>query len=128
MDELQVTNIVDAMILGKLFETILERKSKYLYRQILKLIDLYKDGLQRDQFLPFISLLDKNSVLKELIIDEDYRKLLLNKSQRAFYPLNEKTSFKVNKFFREITKNKKFKQPKLNVKGRNFLINDFMRV
>ena len=53
------------------------------------------------------------------------RKLLLNKSQRAFYPLNERTSFKVNKFFRELTKNKKFQQPKLNVRGRELIINEF---
>ena len=125
LDELQVTNIVDAMILGKLFETIFREKIKILISSNIKIEDLYKDGLQREQFLPFISLLDKKSVLKELIIDEDYRKLLLNKSQRAFYPLNERTSFKVNKFFRELTKHKKFQQYKLNVRGRELIINEF---
>ena len=55
LDEFQVTNIVDAMILGKLFEVIFEEKLKIIITTNTKLNDLYKDGRQRDQFLPFIS-------------------------------------------------------------------------
>ena len=53
-DEFQVTNIVDAMILGKLFKKIFEEKIKVIFSSNIKIIDLYKDGLQRDQFIPFI--------------------------------------------------------------------------
>ena len=58
LDEFQVTNIVDAMILGKLFEVIFEEKIKIIITTNTKLHDLYKDGLQRDQFLPFISIIE----------------------------------------------------------------------
>ena len=125
LDEFQVTNIVDAMILGKLFETIFNEGIKIFITSNTKIDDLYKDGLQREQFLPFISIIKKNSIQKQLIINEDYRKLSPNKLQRAFYPINEKTTFKINYLFRELTKNKKLKKTKIDVKGRKFIINNF---
>ena len=64
LDEFQVTNIVDAMILGKLFEVIFEEKIKIIITTNTKLHDLYKDGLQRDQFLPFISIIKKFSIIE----------------------------------------------------------------
>ena len=62
LDEFQVTNIVDAMILGKLFEIIFEENIKIIITTNTKLNDLYKDGLQREQFLPFISVINKFSL------------------------------------------------------------------
>ena len=53
-DEFQVTNIVDAMILGKLFEKIFSENIKIIVTSNIKISELYKDGLQRDQFKPFI--------------------------------------------------------------------------
>ncbi len=125
LDEFQVTNIVDAMILSKLFETIFKENIKVLITSNIQIENLYKDGLQREQFLPFISLLKKNSLQRELIIDEDYRKKGPGKLQKAFYPNNEKTSFRINKIFREITKNKKLTKKILLIKGRKFTISNF---
>ncbi len=125
LDEFQVTNIVDAMILGKLFDTIFKENLKVMITSNTKIDDLYKDGLQREQFLPFISIIKKNSIQRELIIDEDYRKLTPNKLQRAFYPINEKTTFKINQLFRKLTKDKKLKKIKLSIKGRKFIISHF---
>ena len=125
LDEFQVTNIVDAMILGKLFETIFDENIKVMITSNTKIDELYKDGLQREQFLPFISIIKKNSVQIELIIDEDYRKLTSNKIKRAFFPINEKNTFKINQFFRELTKDKKLKKMKLNIKGRELIISHF---
>ena len=56
-DEFQVTNIVDAMILGSLFKKIFDEDIKVLFTSNAKINDLYKDGLQRDQFLPFIKIM-----------------------------------------------------------------------
>jgi cell division protein ZapE len=110
LDEFQVTNIVDAMILGKLFEVIFEENIKIIITTNTKLNDLYKDGLQRDQFLPFISIIENCSIQKELQINDDYRTRDNKEPQETFYPLNEKTSFKINQRFRELTKNKKKKE------------------
>ena len=125
LDEFQVTNIVDAMILGKLFEMIIKENILIVITSNTKIEDLYKDGLQRDQFLPFISLIKNFSIEHELIIDEDYRKAGLTKLERFFSPLNEKTNFKINQLFRELTKNKKPTSHKILVKGREFLIKSF---
>ena len=125
LDELQVTNIVDAMILGKLFETIFLENIKVLITSNIKIDDLYKDGLQRDQFLPFISIIKQNSIQKELSINEDYRKTGSNKLQRAFSLHNEKILFKFNQMFRKLTKNKKNEKITLNIKGRNLIIPNF---
>ena len=59
-DEFQVTNIVDAMILGKLFDKIFNENIKIIVTSNIKISDLYKDGLQRDQFKPFIEIMKKN--------------------------------------------------------------------
>ena len=125
LDEFQVTNIVDAMILGKLFETIFNEGIKVILTSNTKIDDLYKDGLQREQFLPFISIIKENSTQKELILEEDYRKLGANKLKRTFYPISEKNIFSINQLFREFTKNKKKKERILNIKDRNFIIKNF---
>ena len=99
-DEFQVTNIVDAMILGKLFQEIFSQNIKVIVTSNTKISELYKDGLQRDQFKPFIQIMQEKSIEHELIIDDDYRKSKENEKQRYFYPLNQETNFKINKFSR----------------------------
>ena len=125
LDEFQVTNIVDAMILGKLFETIFKENIKILITANIKIADLYKDGLQREQFMPFISVIKKFCIEHELIIDRDYRKFGITKLKRFFYPVNEKTSFQINQIFRKLSKGKNNSSVKLKIKGRTFVINSF---
>jgi len=124
-DEFQVTNIVDAMILGNLFKKIFDENIKVIFSSNIKINDLYKDGLQRDQFIPFIKILKKKCSEQALIIKEDYRKSQNKTNDQFFYPLNEKTNFKINKLFRELTKNKVRKDKILFIKGRNFLIKNY---
>ena len=125
LDEFQVTNIVDAMILGKLFERIFKENIKIIITTNTKLVELYKDGLQREQFIPFIELIKKNSVQKVLFLEDDYRTQIQDKNQRIFYPLNEKTLFNINQNFRIFTKNLKKEEKEINTKGRVFKIINF---
>ena len=125
LDEFQVTNIVDAMILGKLFETIFLEEIKVIISTNTKVNELYKDGLQRDQFLPFINIIEKNSIQKELLLDDDYRIQKKNKKQKIFYPLNEKTLFNINQNFRVLTRNLKKEEKLINTKGRKFKIDSY---
>ena len=124
-DEFQVTNIVDAMILGKLFEQIFKENIKIILTSNTKISELYKDGLQRDQFKPFIKIMEEQCTELELKIEDDYRKSNENQKQRYFYPLNQETNFKINKFFRTITKDKNHLSKIINVKGREFKIENF---
>ena len=125
LDEFQVTNIVDAMILGSLFKKIFDENIKVLFSSNTKINDLYKDGLQRDQFLPFIKIMEQRSYETQLIIQDDYRKSVKNRNERYFYPLNESTNFKLNKFFRKITKNLTNQEMILSIKGRKLTIKNY---
>ena len=124
-DEFQVTNIVDAMILGKLFDEIFKENIKIILTSNTKISELYKDGLQRDQFKPFIKIMEETSLEHELRIEDDYRKSKENKQQRYFFPLNQESNFKINKFFRTITKDKEKIIKILNIKGRDLEIKNF---
>ena len=73
-DEFQVTNIVDAMILGKLFKKIFEEKIKVVFSSNTKIKELYKDGLQRDQFIPFIKILEIKG--RKLVIENFYERVI----------------------------------------------------
>ena len=125
LDEFQVTNIVDAMILGKLFETIFLEEIKVIISTNTGVSELYRDGLQRDQFLPFINIIEKNSIQKELFLDDDYRIQKKDKNQNIFYPINEKNLFNINQNFRVLTRNLKKEEKSINTKGRKFKINNY---
>jgi len=124
-DEFQVTNIVDAMILGRLFKKIFEKKICVIFSSNIRIDDLYKDGLQRDRFIPFLKILKENCYEQELLINEDYRIDNKNILDRFLHPINETTNFKLNKFFRELTKDKKKSKKIIYIKGREFIIENF---
>jgi cell division protein ZapE len=69
--------------------------------------------------------MEQKSIECELKIEDDYRKSNNNQKQRFFYPLNKETNFNINKFFRTITKDKKHSLKTINVKGRDFKIENF---
>ena len=125
LDEFQVTNIVDAMILGRLFKSMFRENIRILITSNTKINELYKDGLQQEQFLPFIKIIKKYSIEMELNIDEDYRKLGVNSLNRFFYPLNAESTFKLNQIFRKITKYKQLTIKKIFVKGREYKIENY---
>ena len=90
-DEFQVTNIVDAMILGRLFKRIFDENIKVIFSSNIFINDLYKDGLQRDQFIPFIKILKKNCSEIELLIRQDYRSSKNITFDRFLSPIDKST-------------------------------------
>ena len=124
-DEFQVTNIVDAMILGQLFNNMFNENIKIIITSNTMISELYKDGLQRDQFKPFIEIMKQKTFEHELVIDDDYRKSKENQRNRYFFPLNKESNFQMNKFFRIISKDRKKTTQILDIKGREFLIKEF---
>ena len=124
-DEFQVTNIVDAMILGRLFEKIFEENIKVIFSSNILIKDLYKDGLQRDQFIPFIKILENYCFQEELLIDEDYRSSKNVNLERFLSPIDKSTNFIFNKYFRKVTKNKKKTLKILEIKGRQLRLENF---
>ena len=85
-DEMQVTDITDAMIVGRLFEQLLAAGVVIITTSNRPPIDLYKDGLNRALFVPFIDMLQARLDIVELQSPTDYRQSRLEGAQVYFYP------------------------------------------
>ena len=72
-DEMQVTNPADAMILSRLFGKLLEEGVKVVTTSNRAPSDLYKDGLNRDLFRPFIRLIEEEMLVVPVNGPTDYR-------------------------------------------------------
>jgi len=72
-DEMQVTNPADAMILSRLFGKLLEQGVKVVTTSNRPPRDLYKGGLNRELFIPFIELIEKSMLVVEVNGPTDYR-------------------------------------------------------
>jgi cell division protein ZapE len=72
-DEMQITNPADAMILSRLFEKLIERGVKVVTTSNRPPRDLYKDGLNRELFIPFIELIEQRMLMTEVNGPTDYR-------------------------------------------------------
>jgi cell division protein ZapE len=72
-DEMQVTNPADAMILSRLFGRLLELGVKVVTTSNRPPRDLYEDGLNRELFLPFITLIEQRMLVVPVDGPTDYR-------------------------------------------------------
>ncbi len=90
-DEMQISDITDAMLIGRLFEKITARKVSFVCTSNRKPNDLYKDGLNRQLFLPFIKLLEEKLNIYELNSKKDYRRDLLG-GEKKFFLMSEPNS------------------------------------
>ncbi len=118
-DEFFVSDIGDAMILGRLLEGLFERGVILVTTSNAQPADLYKDGLQRERFLPAIALLEKYTNVIELDGGTDYRLKLLQEAGTFLTPSGEDADKKLKHYFEEIASGKVIEQHVLDVLGRN---------
>lgn len=85
-DEMQITDITDAMIVGRLFEKLMAAGVVIITTSNRPPEQLYKDGLNRALFLPFIDMLTEKLTVLPLESPNDYRQHRLNGAQVYFYP------------------------------------------
>ena len=95
-DEMQITDITDAMIVGRLFEQLFDAGVVIVATSNRVPDDLYKDGLNRNLFLPFIELIKERLVIHELVSDKDYRLNRLSGEQVYFSPVNAEARAKLD--------------------------------
>lgn len=102
-DEMQITDIADAMIVGRLFERLFAAGVVVVTTSNRVPDDLYKDGLNRDLFLPFIDLLKTWMDVHELVSPTDYRQGRLAGQTVYFSPTNAAARDEVSDIWRELT-------------------------
>nr|WP_322107951.1 cell division protein ZapE [uncultured Dongia sp.] len=121
-DEFHVTNIADAMILGRLFSALFDHGVVMVATSNWAPDDLYKGGLQRDQFLPFIALLKEKLDVLELDGGRDYRMARLKDMTVYHYPLGDLSGLKMREAFARLTDNEPPIASSLIVQGRRIEI------
>lgn len=117
-DEFQVTNIADAMILGRLFELLFERGLVVVATSNTPPDELYEGGLQRERFLPFIALIKERLDLLALEGPVDYRRRRLAGMPLYFTPLGSASRAALEETWRRLTDKADGIARSLEVKGR----------
>ncbi len=123
-DEMQITDITDAMIVGRLFEALFAAGVVVVTTSNRLPDDLYKDGLNRQLFLPFIALLKEQMVVHELASARDYRQDRLAGTRVYFTPISAETRTEIRKVWDDLSGGQASPLT-LHVKGRDVVIPGF---
>jgi cell division protein ZapE len=102
-DEMQVTNPADAMILSRLFTKLLAERVKIVTTSNRPPKDLYRDGLNRDLFLPFIELIERQMLVVEVNGPTDYRLDRLTGVEVWHVPNGPETTAALSRAFFQLT-------------------------
>ncbi len=124
LDEMQITDIADAMIVGRLFERLFDKGVTVVTTSNRPPDDLYKDGLNRDLFLPFIDLIKARMNVVELATPKDYRQDRLRGEQTYFYPANAEAHEAIEVIWNDLSGGTSAPLV-LRIKGRDVTLSDF---
>ncbi|MGB1095685.1 MAG: cell division protein ZapE, partial [Paracoccaceae bacterium] len=118
LDEMQIKDIADAMIVGRLFTLMREDGVVCVTTSNRPPDDLYKDGLNRQLFLPFIAYLKEHLIVHDMQSETDFRQNRMSGAQVYFTPLNSVSSQGVEELWRDLTGGRDIRHS-LQVKGRS---------
>lgn len=118
-DEFFVSDIGDAMILAGLLEGLFKRGVTLVATSNSRPDDLYKDGLQRQRFLPAIDLLNEYTDVVNMDGGTDYRLRLLQKAGTYLSPDDQAAARKLDYFFKESASTQVETDAELEINARN---------
>jgi cell division protein ZapE len=121
-DELHVTDIADAMILGRLFRALFEAQVVVVATSNVAPGELYKNGLNRALFLPCIDLIGERMGLEELLAAKDFRLDKLVGKPLYFMPADARAKAEMDRLWGELTGRHPGAPTRLEVKGRKLRV------
>lgn len=117
-DEFMVNNIVDAMLVGELLKALYAENIYFIFTTNIPPDELYKNGLQRQRFLPAIDEIKKNSQVIHLKTISDYRLHFADKGKFYWCPLDELTQKNMEENFSFFSQQATIDSKPLNILGR----------
>ncbi|MBL8202551.1 MAG: AFG1 family ATPase [Chromatiales bacterium] len=117
-DEFFVSDIADAMLLGRFIEALLDRGVTLVATSNSAPEDLYRGGLQRQRFLPAIDLLISNTEVVHVDGLVDYRLRVLEAAEIWHSPLDDAADRNLERYFRDIAPDRGTANVRLEILGR----------
>lgn len=102
-DEFFVSDITDAMILGTLFEELFARHVTLVATSNIIPDELYRNGLQRERFIPAIKLINQHTEIVNVDSGVDYRLRTLEQAEIYHYPLDDKADENLHRYFQQLS-------------------------
>ncbi|ESX87711.1 MULTISPECIES: cell division protein ZapE [unclassified Mesorhizobium] len=121
-DEFSVTDIADAMVLSRLFSALFANGVVLVATSNVAPQDLYRDGLNRQLFLPFISILERHAHVLTLDADKDYRLEKLARTPVYVTPADAEADRMLDEAWQAMTHGAATAETALTLKGRQVRI------
>jgi cell division protein ZapE len=118
LDEFAVEDIADAMILSRLFTALFEQGLVLVATSNTAPGNLYRDGLNRPLFLPFVDVLKRHVEVVELNTETDYRLAKLGEATAYVTPAGPQARAALDKVWRSLVGRERGRAVRLPVKGR----------